>query len=258
MIKKQIFCLVGETNSGKDTIAKKICDIDTRFKPIVSYTTRPKRETETEGIEHYFVSEEYIDNIMTNHEEDVAGYTKISKDLNSKGYKYLTTRKDLEDGNIYIIDPLGIDYLRSKFGDIYEIIAFYIYTPLAIREERAKKRSDYNEEFAKRVENESVQFDHYYRHRKYDYIIYNLDNCLDASVTSTYGIMKYILEGGLRREHTTSLGNIYAKKDIYDALTYLKMVFTFYKNNYVSPTLILKDISKGYELIRNILLSHIK
>ena len=42
MYKKQIFCFVGETNSGKDTIVNRICEIDKRFSTVISYTSRPK------------------------------------------------------------------------------------------------------------------------------------------------------------------------------------------------------------------------
>ena len=258
MYKKQIFCFVGETNSGKDTIVNRICEMDKRFSTVISYTSRPKRDNETDGVEHHFVDSDTIKDIMTNRPDDVVAYTKISQDLFSSGYEYLATIDELDKGNIYIIDPHGIEYLRSKFGDIYEIIAIYIYAPLEIRRKRAKNRSDYTAEFAKRVENESVQFDHYYRHKKYDYIIYNIDGCLDAAVTTVYELLTYIIGGGLRRECTSALGNIYTKKEIYDGLTYLKMIFTYYLNNFTSRTLILEDIQKKYEIMRNIILSHLK
>lgn len=257
-MRKQIFCFVGETNSGKDTIVNRICETDDRFKTVVSYTSRPKRDNETEGVEHYFVDAKTIREIMIKREHEVCGYTKISQNLDSEGYEYLATVDDLDKGNIYIIDPYGLEYLKSKFGDRYEIISIYIYTPLELRKERAKKRSDYTTEFARRVENESVQFDHFYRHKKYDYIIYNLEGCLNASFTTAYEILKYIIEGNLRRECTSALGNIYDKKDIYEGLTYFKMIFTFFKNNYVDTNVVLADIEKKYEMLRNIILSHIK
>ena len=81
MYKKQIFCFVGETNSGKDTIVNKICEMDKRFSTVVSYTSRPKRDNETDGVEHHFVDSDTIKDIMTNRPDDVVAYTKISQDL---------------------------------------------------------------------------------------------------------------------------------------------------------------------------------
>ena len=53
----KIFCLMGKSSSGKDTIFKEIIkDSSLDLDVIVSYTTRPKRIGETNGIEYYFVS----------------------------------------------------------------------------------------------------------------------------------------------------------------------------------------------------------
>ena len=53
----KIYCLMGKSASGKDSIYKKILEkAPGRFKTIVSYTTRPIRSGETEGVEYHFVS----------------------------------------------------------------------------------------------------------------------------------------------------------------------------------------------------------
>ena len=65
MKKKKIICLLGETASGKDTIAKyitKTLDI----KQVVSYTTRPIRSNEQNGREHWFISKEEMAEIKKN------------------------------------------------------------------------------------------------------------------------------------------------------------------------------------------------
>ena len=44
----KIFCLMGKSSSGKDTIFKEISNIkELKLNPIVLYTTRPKRTNET-------------------------------------------------------------------------------------------------------------------------------------------------------------------------------------------------------------------
>lgn len=51
----KIYCIMGKSSTGKDTIYKKLMnDGDLSLKRIVPYTTRPIREGEQEGVEYHF------------------------------------------------------------------------------------------------------------------------------------------------------------------------------------------------------------
>ena len=53
-----IFCIIGKSSTGKDTIFKRLLEReDLGLLNIISYTTRPIRENETEGIEYFFTDE---------------------------------------------------------------------------------------------------------------------------------------------------------------------------------------------------------
>ena len=55
----KIFCIMGKSATGKDTIYKKLLQNDElNLRRIVSYTTRPIREGEREGIEYHFTDVE--------------------------------------------------------------------------------------------------------------------------------------------------------------------------------------------------------
>ena len=56
----KIYCVMGKSSSGKDTVYKKLKEQYKEFRLIVPYTTRPIREGEKDGVEYYFVSEELI------------------------------------------------------------------------------------------------------------------------------------------------------------------------------------------------------
>lgn len=57
----KIFCLMGKSSCGKDTLYKRILSEGTLpLKTLVSYTTRPKRDEETNGVEYYFLTEEEL------------------------------------------------------------------------------------------------------------------------------------------------------------------------------------------------------
>lgn len=53
----RIFCIVGKSSSGKDTIYKKLLENQSlQLKRIVPYTTRPIRAGEREGVEYHFTT----------------------------------------------------------------------------------------------------------------------------------------------------------------------------------------------------------
>lgn len=56
-----IFCIVGKSSSGKDTVYKKLLENSSlRLKRIVPYTTRPIRAGEQEGVEYHFATMERL------------------------------------------------------------------------------------------------------------------------------------------------------------------------------------------------------
>lgn len=57
MAKYKLLILMGKAGSGKDTILNKLCgEYPDRFQPIISYTTRPPREGEVDGVNYHFVT----------------------------------------------------------------------------------------------------------------------------------------------------------------------------------------------------------
>lgn len=160
---KTIICVVGRTASGKDTFAGMLKEHG--LKPVVSHTTRPIRATETDGVQHYFVSEEEAAQILKDR-ENIAAYTEIN------GYKYFTTVDSLMKANLYVIDPNGIEYLRSQHPEI-NLRVINIRCDRGVNQDHANIRRDDKEAFAKRFEAESEQFDRFEKEGQYDLLIWN-------------------------------------------------------------------------------------
>lgn len=53
----KIYCLMGKSATGKDTIYKKLLVKAPELKTITTYTTRPMRSGERDGIEYFFTDE---------------------------------------------------------------------------------------------------------------------------------------------------------------------------------------------------------
>lgn len=57
----RVFCIIGKSSSGKDTIYKKLLQNQAlHLKRIVPYTTRPIRAGEQEGVEYFFTTVEMM------------------------------------------------------------------------------------------------------------------------------------------------------------------------------------------------------
>ena len=163
-MKPKIICILGETASGKDTIVdkaiSKLKDENINIRPVCSYTDRPKRNNETDGVEHYFITTDQFNTIRTDRQSDVLAYTKIKNDKQPEheGYQYMALIDELEKSHIYIIDAKGLEYLKTHYDEKIDIISVYIHASLFTRMRRASLRSDFKTEFKKRVRAEEAQF----------------------------------------------------------------------------------------------------
>lgn len=169
--RKTIYCIVGESGSGKDSLIKYTLEkYKLPLKLLVSYTDRPKRPNETNGVEHWFVGSSDFTDIKNN--DEVVAYTRIGED----GYRYMATRDNLEDSDIYLIDPEGLKGFKANYGHKYDIVTIYIDCPYKERYNRAvSKRGDSPCKFAKRYNDEQNMFKVFRQNRDYDYIIDNGD-----------------------------------------------------------------------------------
>jgi len=61
----KIFILIGKSATGKDTIFKKLLEInELNLKTCVTYTTRPIRKSESNGVEYFFVDETVLNRLQ--------------------------------------------------------------------------------------------------------------------------------------------------------------------------------------------------
>ena len=113
----KIYCVMGKSSSGKDTVYKKLKEQYKEFRLIVPYTTRPIREGEKDGVEYYFVDPEQFRAMK----ED--GKVIESRSYNTKCgiWTYFTA----DDGQIdlsaadYLLIGTLVSYqaLREYFGE---------------------------------------------------------------------------------------------------------------------------------------------
>src|SRR3712207_5514202 len=55
----KIFCILGKSASGKDSIYRKLMEAPSlHLRPVVPYTPRPMRDQEEDGVDYHFVDSE--------------------------------------------------------------------------------------------------------------------------------------------------------------------------------------------------------
>ncbi len=135
----KIYCVMGKSSSGKDTVYKKLKEQYKEFRLIVPYTTRPIREGEKDGVEYYFVDPEQFRAMK----ED--GTVIESRSYNTKCgiWTYFTA----DDGQIdlsaadYLLIGTLVSYqaLREYFGE-EAIVPVYLEVEDGLRLARALER----------------------------------------------------------------------------------------------------------------------
>ena len=135
----KIYCVMGKSSSGKDTVYKKLKEQYKEFRLIVPYTTRPIREGEKDGVEYYFVDPEQFRAMK----ED--GKVIESRSYNTKCgiWTYFTAddgRIDLSAADYLLIGTLvAYQALREYFGE-EAIVPVYLEVEDGLRLARALER----------------------------------------------------------------------------------------------------------------------
>jgi guanylate kinase len=86
-----LLVISGPGGVGKDTVIGKLCDLDPNISYSVSFTTRPRRDYEVDGVHYSFVSEPGFEELIGRGE--LLEWTR----LEANGYLYGTSRSRVEE-----------------------------------------------------------------------------------------------------------------------------------------------------------------
>jgi guanylate kinase len=139
--------LVGKAASGKDHLKKRV--EDKGFKSGISYTTRPPRQTEKEGEDYYFVTEERFDQIIESGE--------MLEWMEFNNWKYGLSIEEFEKADVMIMSKDGLDMLPKEYRD--RCLVIYLDIPRMTRVKRLNDRNDINDSIWRRMSTDDDQFD---------------------------------------------------------------------------------------------------
>lgn len=122
----KIFCIMGKSATGKDTIYKSLLqNSELKLNRIVSYTTRPIREGEEDGIEYHFTDVEIMHQLE---EQGKIIECRAYDTIHGIWYYYMVkdSQIDLTNNNYLIIGTLeSYMKIRDYFGK-NKVVPIYI------------------------------------------------------------------------------------------------------------------------------------
>ena len=147
---------IGKSAAGKDYFCKK--DIKKGFAPIVSYTTRPMRKGEVNGIDYNFVSFMKFTELILN--KELIEYRSYETCVGGKPdiWYYGTPKiKDFSKNYVVVVDIDGAKAILKEYPKECRII--YIEADEKIRTQRAKQRGSFDEsEWKRRLADDDIKF----------------------------------------------------------------------------------------------------
>lgn len=173
----KIFCIVGKSSSGKDTIYKRLLKINSlKIKKIIPYTTRPIRQGEKEGVEYHFVDINRLEQLK---KEDKIVECREYDTVYGKWY-YFTAKDDqieLEQNDYLIIGTLE-SYMKTReyFGKD-KVIPIFVDIDDGERLSRALRRE---------MRQKEPKYDEMCRRYLVDSMDFSEENLKNAGITRTF------------------------------------------------------------------------
>ena len=147
--------LTGKTCSGKDTIKKEL--LKKGMDGVVTYTTRPPRPKEIDGMSYHFISK---DEFFYKNGQVFFAVTTSYKVANGDIWYYGTAKKDLSDNKVIIVNPDGLRNL-NKINSLNPISFYIMADDLTLWRRLSFRGDDYNEA-KRRVDDDKLRFEKIY------------------------------------------------------------------------------------------------
>ncbi|HXY16241.1 MAG TPA: guanylate kinase [Terriglobales bacterium] len=171
-----VYIISAPSGSGKSTLVEKVRKIVPRLDFSISYTTRPPRGNERDGVEYFFVSREQFDQMVRRNE--FLEYAEVFGNCYGTAKRFLEQAQQRGHDLLLDIDVQGAAQIKQK---IPEAVSIFILPPdRKTLEARLRHRSlDREDVIQRRLVTASREIEKY---GEYDYILINdrLEDSVEA------------------------------------------------------------------------------
>ncbi|MDZ5761204.1 guanylate kinase [Lyticum sinuosum] len=178
-----MFVISAPSGAGKTTLSKILLETDKHIHMSVSYTTRPMRSEEIDGLDYHFISIDKFKQMIDN--DEFIEYAKVFDNL------YGTPKKEVErnilfgEDVLFDIDWQGHRNLISRARQ--DVVSVFILPPSKedLIHRITKRGKDSIDVIRNRIESANWEICHWH---EYDYIIINRD--IEESLTKIQSILR--------------------------------------------------------------------
>lgn len=141
---RNIYLIVGRSGVGKTTVVQELSK-RYGYKEVQSYTTRPPRYEGETG--HIFITSEEFDRL-----ENVCAYTEFM------GNRYGVTSDIIDENDLYVIDPCGVEYMSINYKGNKGIVVIGITEDVQTLYDRMIARGDTHDHAIERLYHDNEAF----------------------------------------------------------------------------------------------------
>lgn len=180
---------MGESAAGKSSIEKVLAQ-RYGYKRTISYTTRPPRVGEVDGVDYHFITEEeYADKFNSGFFVETGAYN---------GWLYGTTKEQYDKSTVCVLTPHGLRQIKKNLAE-ENMVSFYIMVPRRDRLIKILERGDDIDEAVRRNQSDVGQYDGI--EDEVDYVV-----CNEGYIQSTEALASEIVQLVKEKEQNNKNG----------------------------------------------------
>ena len=155
--------ILGKTCAGKSEIQKEFIKLG--YQGLISFTTRPMRNGETNGVDYHFITvDDFMQKVKDNFFAETTSYNTVEG-----VWHYASAIEDIDDNKICVLNPDGLRQLKEH-KDL-NITSIYIKVNKRTLKNSLIKRGDKKAEYKRRLKADKKDFRR--MANKVDYVICN-------------------------------------------------------------------------------------
>ena len=179
-----LIVISGPSGVGKDTVLQRMKELQLPFHFVVTTTSRPKREGETEGVDYFFVSpDEFLDMIDR---DELLEHALVYDEY--KGIPRQQVQEAFASGRDVVmrIDVQGAETIRQLYPEAL-LIFLSTQTEKELITRLKARRTESEEKLQLRIDTAREEL---HKVELFDYYVVNADRQLDATVDAIIAIIE--------------------------------------------------------------------